>query len=265
MSPNPVTQYDFFLGGHDLEMVTIRELLEKEALGRIFDKHLSWGAKASDYSKEITDCLSQGRIPVLIELDDDLGMDGQGIVVVDHHGRQAGADKPTSLHQVFHLLGLPEAKWTRWHTLVAANDRGHIPELLKVGATREEVIQIRAADRRAQGITEEEEEATRINVSQAQTLAGGRLTVIYLPHSKTAAAADRMELALGGSGYRNLLVISPKETNFFGEGKIIEALKQTFPESWSGGALPERGFWGIASRQEEVLPFLVDLLNRSDG
>lgn len=261
MSPNPVTQYDFFLGGHDLEMVTIRELLEQEASGKLFDKHLSWGAKASDYREEISDCLSQGRIPVLIELENDLETDGQGIVVLDHHGLFAGIDEPTSLHQVFHLLGLPEAKWTRWHTLVAANDRGYIPELLKVGATREEIVQIRAFDRRVQGITEEEEEAARISVDQAQVLARGRLTVVHLPHSKTAAAADRMEPALGGSGYHNLLVISPKEVNFFGEGKIIEALKQTFPEGWSGGALPERGFWGTDRRQEEVLPFLGDFLN----
>lgn len=35
----------FFLGGHDLEMLAIRELLEEYAPGSFFDKGLSWGGQ----------------------------------------------------------------------------------------------------------------------------------------------------------------------------------------------------------------------------
>ena len=64
----------FFLGGHDLEMLTIRELLEKAAPGRFHDKRLAWGARATEYKEEIGACLHRGETPVLVELKDDLGL-----------------------------------------------------------------------------------------------------------------------------------------------------------------------------------------------
>jgi hypothetical protein len=156
----------FFLGGQDLEMVTIRDLLAEHAPGRFHDKGLAWGAKASDYREEIEACLQRGETPVLIELQNDLGRDPSRVMVVDHHGERAGKDRPTSLHQVFDLLGLPAERWTRWFELVAANDRGYIPEMGKMGATREEIEKVRAADRAAQGTTSEEEAAGEKAVSQ---------------------------------------------------------------------------------------------------
>ncbi len=94
----------FFLGGHDLEMVTIRKLLEREAPGRFRDKGLGWGALASSYEEEISTALEEGFIPVLVELEDDLGLEDRPILIADHHGSRAGKDAATSLHQVFRLL-----------------------------------------------------------------------------------------------------------------------------------------------------------------
>ena len=62
----------FFLGGRDLEMVTIRDLLATEAPERFFDKGLGWGAKASAYREEIDRILSTNATPVLVELIDDV-------------------------------------------------------------------------------------------------------------------------------------------------------------------------------------------------
>lgn len=42
----------FFLGGRDLEMLTIRDLMAEHAPGRFHDKGLPWGAKASDCQGE---------------------------------------------------------------------------------------------------------------------------------------------------------------------------------------------------------------------
>ena len=235
-------EYCYFLGGQDLEMVTIRELLEDYAPDRIHDKHLSWGAKASAYRNEISACLSEGGIPVLIELEDDINLDHSRVIFVDHHGERAGG--PTSLHQIFGLLGLPKEKWTRRFDLVEANDSGYIPALIEAGATEEEIISIRAADRRAQGITELEEKAGEAAIAGLDIRAGGALTIVRLSHSHTAVVTDRLEPALGGPGYENLLVISPGEVNFFGVGDLVRALEEAFPDGWSGGALPERGFWG---------------------
>ncbi len=238
-------------------MLTIRALLEETVPGRFHDKHLVWGAKASAYREEIREALDAGKTPVLVELEDDLGLDPEAVVIADHHGERAGSDKPTSLHQIFALLGLPAERWSRWFDLVAANDRGHIAELMKIGATAEEIAQVRAADRAAQGITEQDELAGAQAVSCAETLASGALTIVRLPHSRSAVVTDRLDPALGGPGYANLLVVSPDEVNFYGAGDIIRALSKRFPGGWYGGALPERGFWGRTGSSKEIERYLA--------
>jgi hypothetical protein len=250
----------FFLGGYDLEMQTIRALLEGTAPGRFHDKHLGWGARASAYHQEIGHALSAGLTPVLVELQDDLGLDRGRVVIVDHHGEHAGSNKPTSLQQIFALLGLPAERWTRWFALVAANDRGHSAEMLGLGAPPEEIAQVRAADRAAQGISPEEERAGEEAVRRAETLAEGRLTLVRLPHEHTATVTDRLDPTLGHTGFENLLVLSPEEVNFFGTGELVSAIDRHFPGGWYGGALPQNGFWGRAGRGsgEEVLAFLLN-------
>ncbi len=200
LSHPPITQLDFFLGGRDLEMATIRELLEQEAPGQLFDRGLHWGAQSSAYREEIERSLAAGRTPVLVELIEDLQLAPERYIEIDHHGRRAGERAPTSLHQVFELLGLPPERWTRWFDLVAANDRGYLPAMLELGAGREEMIEIRAADRRAQGIGEAEEIEAERAVRQREPLAGGQVTLIRLGHQRTAAAVDRLQPELGGPG-----------------------------------------------------------------
>lgn len=253
----------FFLGGYDLEMVTIRDLLHQVVPERVHDKRLAWGAKASAYSAEIRQALTRGMTPVLVELVDDLGLDATTILVADHHGERAGESQPTSLHQIFALLGLPPGCWTRWFELVAANDRGYIPSLLDMGATPEEIVQIRAADRAAQGIPPEEETAGERAVAQAQTVANGLLTIVRLPHARTATVADRLQPELGGPGYQNLLVYGPEQVNFFGSGTLVRALDERFPGGWYGGALPARGFWGHDAPVPDVLPVLLEWLGKA--
>ncbi len=247
----------FFLGGHDLEMVTIRDLLVEVAPDRLYDKGLSWGAKASAYREEITQTLARGFTPVLVELSDDLNLTPGQCLIVDHHGEQAGENKPTSLHQVFALLRLPPGRWTRWLELVTANDRGYVPAMLEGGASQEEIIQVREADRAAQGITPEEEAVGARAVATAENSADGLLTIVHLPHSRTATVADRLQPELGGPGYKNLLVYCPDQVNFFGAGEMVLALEKHFPGGWYGGALPARGFWGHSAPMPDVLPILL--------
>ena len=187
---------------------------------------------------------------MLIELQPDLPLGGE-CVLVDHHGERAGRDRPTALEQVFALLQLPAARWTRWFALVAANDRGHIRAMLALdpSATPDELRKVRAADRAAQGISADEEQQAARAVAAARVLAEGRLTVVQLPHDRVAAAADQLDSALGGAGYENLLVYTPREVNFFGYGKVIARLVQQYPDGWFGGSLPDHGFWGCRGVQ----------------
>lgn len=238
-------------------MLTIRDLLVEVAVCCYYDKELSWGAKTSAYRQEITETLAMEQRPVLVELADDLGLDPATVLIVDHHGVYAGADRPTSLHQVFALLNLPPERWTRWFALVAANDQGYIPALIEMGATREEIVRVRTADRVAQGITPAEEAEGERAIAHAELLAGGRLMVVHLAHTHTATVTDRLHPVLGGPGYENLLVSCPGQVNFFGTGHFVYTLHEHFPGGWYGGALPDRGFWGHEVQLPDILATLI--------
>jgi hypothetical protein len=251
----------FFLGGRDLEMAEIRRLLERHAPGRFEDKGLAWGAALSAYHRELLDALRRGETPVLIELADDLppdAFDRGRAVVVDHHGPLAGRDRPTAIEQVFALLRLPAAAWTRHLALVAANDRGHVAALRELGATPEEIAAIRAADRAAQGVTPADEaEAER---AIAARRCEGRLTIVETATDRSSPVTDRLLRELGGPGYDRLLVIGPAEVNVFADGPAIEDLRQAHPRSWSGGDLPAAGFWGMTTgggRRDAIIADLV--------
>ena len=95
-------------------------------------------------------------------------------------------------------------------------------------------------------MTPEDEADARAAIARRDVLAGGRLTVLRLTTTRTSAAADFMEPALGGPGFVNLLILAPPEANFFGEGRLVHGLAEAFPGGWFGGDLPERGFWGHA-------------------
>ncbi len=219
----------FFLGGQDLEMEAIRQLLEDHAPGRFHDKRLAWGAAASDYADEIAETLKRGGRPVLIELELDVALEDDACVVIDHHGRRAGSDRRTSLEHVFELLRLPQKSWTRWCRLVAENDRGAIAALRRAGAGPEEILEIRNRDRRAQGISADQERAAREAISRAEYSAGDSLAVVRLPHGRTSPVTDFLDPAFGGRGCDNILVISPGEVNFFGCGEIVGCLDRRFP------------------------------------
>jgi hypothetical protein len=260
---NNPTDLEFFLGGHDLEMFVIRRLLQRHASSRWHDFNLPWGAKASAYSADIERALHRGQSVVLVELKCDLPLPTGQLVVVDHHGDRAGADQPTSLHQVFDLLSLSGRKWTQWLELVAANDRGYIPAMISAGATPDQAALVRKWDRRTQGITPEHERDALQAIAARQTFYANRLTVVRLAHNRAACVVDALNPLLGGPGVDNLLVLSPSEVNFFGIGGIIIALNQAFPDGWFGGCLPERGYWGHSNPSDHLLPWLMHLVSSS--
>jgi hypothetical protein len=243
------TNYSFFLGGHDLEMLTIKDLLTEEKQA-FFDKFLKWGAKASDYEDEILQVLARGGRPVLIELELDLPELNHRLLFIDHHGEDA-KEKPSALEQVFKLLALPESRWTRHLDLVAANDVSHVRAMQQRGASQEEMKAVRHADREAQGITQEQEVQAQEAMRHLRVICDGKLTVVVLPHNKTAAVADTLDKALGGPGFENLLILSPQETNFYGAGDVVDFLHAVYG-GWKGGSLPKYGFWGSRDEARDI-------------
>ena len=108
------SKYVFFLGGNDLEMSEIRNILNDKGI-EFHDKNLGWGARAAPYEAEIAQVANSGKIPVLIELNNEPKKDYNGnepktislpnnTIDIDHHDQRASEDP--SLIQVLNLLEL---------------------------------------------------------------------------------------------------------------------------------------------------------------
>jgi hypothetical protein len=87
-------------------------------------------------------------------------------------------------------------------------------------------------------------------------LADGRLTLVRLPHGRTATVADPLAIQ---EPDQPLLALSPGEVNFFGPGLAVMALDAAFPGGWSGSDLPDQGFWGHGEPVPAVKALLIVL------
>ncbi len=204
----------FFLGGADLEMSTIRTLLDKEGV-TYSDANLKWGASTSKYGEEIEKVAENGKTPVIVELAVDSPVP-ENTINVDHHNENAS--KPASILQVCELL---DVKPTREMLLVAANDSGYIPAMLAMGATKEEIESIRYRDRASQGITPEQEKQAEEAIAGAREVCG--VTIVKMAHSKTATVTDRL---FDPDKPQNIAIFSADgEVNYFGPEDICRALQ----------------------------------------
>lgn len=169
----------FLLGGHDLEMVEIRSMLENAGYNNgtlfrendhlFFDNDLEWGAKWSDYKDVITNVLYIDYVIYGVELTQDMEMQ-ENWRIVDHHNDLPPV--PTAIDQIAKILGVT---LTRWQELVAANDHGYKGAMRNVGATEEEIQEIRFLDRKAQGVTMEMEDTAKASIQNAQIKNGIRI------------------------------------------------------------------------------------------
>lgn len=197
----------FLLGGNDLEMTTIKNLLVNA--GEQFETHdLRWdNAKLSSYEKTLKGYGNSPDYQIYgIELNEDIPHP-DNYVRIDHHNDFA--NKPSSLEQVATLLGLA---MDRHMQLVAANDSRYIPGMIKLGASREEIDDIRRADRAAQGVSEGDDE--RLAEESLKSCKGdaSNLYVVKSLTSKFSTICDRMY------PYRRLLIYNDDVAEFYGEG-----------------------------------------------
>ncbi|PIQ91336.1 MAG: hypothetical protein COV70_04165 [Parcubacteria group bacterium CG11_big_fil_rev_8_21_14_0_20_39_22] len=285
----------FVLGGNDLEMEVTKQLLAM-AGRRFVQPKKKWGDHSytpGDLGLQPKDTsmswIGTGRRKYKTLLDPATGSEFEGAFFVecrpsgwegfeyqspssgiasyntewsiDHHGEEA--HRPPSVLQVLSILeedGFNISNSTRrWVELVAANDSGYIPAMLRIGATPEEVSRVRAADRAAQGITVSQEAEAERAIASAEKLDSG-LLVVRLAHSKCATITDRL-FGTWPDGRENLLVLSGDgESNYFGDGAICASLKEKFQGSWGGGSgfakAGESAFWGGYAPQDEVLKLI---------
>ena len=237
----------FFLGGYDAEMCEIRKILVEQQQ-KFYDHRLGWGSKLSEYENILRE-LPNSTVPVLIELGLDTSYPSNSIIV-DHHDLDAGKEKPASIEQVAELLNI---KLSRWQRLIAINDVGWIDGLIEAGATAKEIEEIRRYDRRCQGVNEQAEKQAEQAIKNMTRM--NNLAIVEIPHTHASAVMDRLY-----GKYENILVYSPNQTNFSGRGDIVKMLSEKFPQSWFGGRLPEKGFWGIQQKNKYVQEIVSSFL-----
>ena len=195
----------FLLGGYDLEMLTIKRMLEERDGYIVLDKQLRWdNSLLSAYRNEL-DYYTESEI-FGIELREDIPIP-INYHRIDHHNDWA--DKPSSLEQVAEILGETLSPYQQF---VAANDKGYIPALRALGASEEEVDDIRRKDRAAQGVTAEDEALAEKAIAENLSICKG-ITVVKAYTSRFSPICDRLY------PYQCLLIYTDAEWMFYGEGK----------------------------------------------
>ena len=107
----------FLLGGYDLEMMTIKQMLEEQGDCIVADRHLKWdNAILSAYQQDMVDHANYDIYG--IELREDIPAPS-GYHRIDHHNDWN--EKTSSLEQVAKLL---EVNLNRHQQLVAADRKG---------------------------------------------------------------------------------------------------------------------------------------------
>ncbi len=201
---NTPSRKTFLLGGHDLEMLTIKQILERREDCVVLDKHLRWdNAFLSAYQDDIKD--NDGTI-YGIELREDIPVKSN-YHRIDHHNDKE--DLPSALEQVAEIL---DVELNRLQLLIAANDKGYIPAMTALSATKEEIAEIRLADRTAQGIGEKEERLAEESIAKGLSH-HGQLTVVKSQTPHFSPICDRL------FPYKNLLIYTDSEWTFYGDGK----------------------------------------------
>ncbi|MEG8947982.1 hypothetical protein [Rosettibacter firmus] len=237
------TSFVFFLGGYDAEMVVIKEILEEKKLD-FKDKKLSWGAKLSEYEEELKK-LPEDKIPVIIELELDIPYPDNSIII-DHHNEKAGANKKTSIEQVADLLKI---ELNRWQQLVSINDKAYIDGMIDFGATQTEIDEVRAFDRKCQGITEDDEKLAELSIKYyCQEIPPDGVYILSMT-DKTSPIFDRLY-----KYYRHIFINTVgNKFNYSGTGKVVKNFVSYFQELeknhesvkfWYGGNLPFSGYFG---------------------
>ena len=256
--------YVFFLGGHDLEMDTIYDLLKN--LGYTpHDKQLPWGCKASMYEKEIED-LEPEQIPVLIELILDIDLPPSKIII-DHHNDHHKKD--SSLEQVASLL---KVQLTEEQFKYAINDKFYIHGLEKLKLEREEILRIRKKDRLAQKVTLQDECQSKMCIEKHLEIIDDDCAIIVNAPSQRTAIKDILYESYEKMFYSlsKLFVISEdKSFTFYGQGEIVNMLRKKYSikkekdnsiEYYFGGDLPSMGYFG--SNKSLTNEEIIELVKR---
>ena len=239
----------FLLGGHDLEMLTIKKILEETGQDYV-DNNLSWDdALLSKYADALTKYSSPEFQIYGIELREDVGLPAN-YHKIDHHN--TFEKNPSALAQVCKLLG---RQMNKEELLIAANDERYIPGMLSIGATKEEIERIRRKDRECQGITPEDEKYAEEALNCKIRNHFG-LTYIYTKSTKFSPIVDKLFPT------SRLFVYSDNEFTYYGERKeeYLKVVSEVFPDInfFKGGG--DNGYFGASECSKNDIDKLLSAI-----
>lgn len=239
----------FLLGGADLEMHTIRDVLSREGI-TFFDHHLQWdNALLSSYKLELQ-TVKDGQIVFGIELREDI-IPPECYRAIDHHNELSAS--PCALEQVMKILQQP---MNRYEQLVAANDKSYIPGMLELDASEEEITSIRRADRKAQEVTDEEERLAEKAIESNLEIKDD-LIIVQALCSRFSPICDRL------FPYHKLLIYTDSEWMYYGDGCC--SVRDLFADELLSGNLfyggGEQGYVGIKQNVYKK-DNIIEMINR---
>ncbi len=224
----------FLLGGHDLEMETIKSLLIDNGQ-EFLDLGLSWeNASLKFYLEHLSQYSETEYVIYGIELNTDNVDVPTNYIAINHHGEFESG--PSSLEQVCSLLNVP---LTRDLELISANDKAYIPGMKAIGASPEVIDDIRRRDRVAQGVTPEDEAKAEKDIKDAYSV--GELIVVKSRSNFFSPIVDRLY-----PDTNHLLVYSSDSFCYYGKKRDcwLNKLKSTIKDInfYYGGG--KNGFFG---------------------
>ena len=243
----------FLLGGYDLEMQTIKQLLEGRGDCTVLDKSLQWdNALLSAYQDSMTTFTDVDTFG--IELLEDIPLP-PNYHRIDHHN--AWNSKPSSIEQVAEIMHIV---LNRDQQLVAANDKGYIPAMKALGATDLEIADIRRRDREAQGVCEVDEQLAEESLSDHLSRYGSLLVVKSLG-PRFSPICDRL------FPYQRLLIYTDLVWEFYGEGKdeLVNLLDKEIKKGivYHGGG--DNGYIGCVKGAYDnnlIIKFVEQIINK---
>ena len=264
----------FLLGGADLEMVTIRQMLQEFSC-EVIDKGLKWGdAVLGVYTEELNRYASDTYEIYGVELQEDGTAHPFNYIKLDHHGELK--ECPAALEQVAHLLS---HELTFQEKLIAANDRGYYsamkkvldeekPELSELEKQRM-MDEIRKMDRAAQGVSDEEEIIAESICREERYEKTSFCTFVEVPQKMSfSPITDRLW------PYERLVVYSLSKSGmklcYYGKDaeRVLDSVKKRFEDDiekdldpfYSGGGAD--GYWGVKenSLPEKLVSGIVDYI-----
>jgi hypothetical protein len=236
-------KYSFLFGGNDLEMYEIKKLLIKLINSKkseiditIYDKNLLWGAKLSDYQNELERI--DADVIYGVELIEDIPLQ-PNYRSIDHHNTKSYL--PSSIEQIAGIFNL---QLSRHQILVAANDKGYIPAMIKAGATQQEIEEVRRNDRKQQGVTEEDEQKAGYSIKNNLEVIKD-IFIIKSTTSKFSPITDRM---FGKAD--KLIIYNDSKLCYYGKYKdIIVNYHYDYIENYKayhGGG--DNGYFGLIEK-----------------